>query len=382
MRVILMASRISKEARKERFVVAFIINPIAGMGGRVGLKGTDNILQEAIKRGAKPIAWKRAEEFLRSLRNYDKFMFIAPEGDMGGKVLRRVGIQRLVELRGYPDYPNTDPEDTKRAVREALNYDPDIIVFVGGDGTARDIISVCKEKPILGVPAGVKMYSSIFAISPRHAALVLEEFAESRRVVEGEILDIDEEAFRADELKLRLFGYAITPMSELLQGSKEISHGDSDKEAIAEYFVDEIFKEDNMYILGPGSTVYEIKKRILGRGTLLGVDIYSKDRCMFDVSEKGILKALEEQDYDEAYIVVTIIGGQGMLFGRGNQQISPEVIRRVGVKNIIVVADLLKVKRVKKAYIDLDDRELLKEFPEYIRVITGYNRFYVLPVLR
>lgn len=277
---------------------------------------------------------------------------------MGGRILERVGIRKYVKLRGYPNYPNTTAEDTKRAVLEALEYNPEVIVFVGGDGTARDIISVCKEKPILGVPAGVKMYSSVFALSPIHAALVLEKFKDHRVTSEGVILDIDEDAFRRDELKLRVFGYALTPSSEFIQGSKEISHGESDKEAIAEYFVDEIFDEENLYVLGPGSTVYEIKRKILGKGTLLGVDVYSKERFMFDVGEKEILEALDNLRYKKAYIVVTIIGGQGILFGRGNQQISSEVIRRIGVENIIVVADSLKVKRVKKAYVDLDDRGL------------------------
>jgi len=377
-----MSPEVSGEGEEEDLIVAFIVNPIAGMGGRVGLKGTDNVLQEAIRRGAKPIAWKRAEEFLLSFSSLDGIQFIAPEGDMGGRILERVGIRKYVKLRGYPNYPNTTAEDTKRAVLEALEYNPEVIVFVGGDGTARDIISVCKEKPILGVPAGVKMYSSVFALSPIHAALVLEKFKDHRVTSEGVILDIDEDAFRRDELKLRVFGYALTPSSEFIQGSKEISHGESDKEAIAEYFVDEIFDEENLYVLGPGSTVYEIKRKILGKGTLLGVDVYSKERFMFDVGEKEILEALDNLRYKKAYIVVTIIGGQGILFGRGNQQISSEVIRRIGVENIIVVADSLKVKRVKKAYVDLDDRGLLKEFPEYLRIITGYGRFSVLPVVR
>ncbi len=377
-----MSPEVPEEDEEKGLIVAFIVNPIAGMGGRVGLKGTDNVLQEAIRRGAKPIAWKRAEEFLLSFSSLDGIQFIAPEGDMGGRILERVGIRKYVKLRGYPNYPNTTAEDTKRAVLEALEYNPEVIVFVGGDGTARDIISVCKEKPILGVPAGVKMYSSVFALSPIHAALVLEKFKGHRVTSEGVILDIDEDAFRRDELKLRVFGYALTPSSEFIQGSKEISHGEFDKEAIAEYFVDEIFNEEDLYVLGPGSTVYEIKRKILGKGTLLGVDVYSKERFMFDVGEKEILEALDNLRYKKAYIVVTIIGGQGILFGRGNQQISSEVIRRIGVENIIVVADSLKVKRVKKAYVDLDDRDLLKEFPEYLRIITGYGRFSVLPVVR
>ena len=369
---------------KEKLIVTFVVNPIAGMGGRVGLKGTDNVLYEAIRKGAKPIAWKRAKDFLLSINRKENILFITPEGDMGSKVLKEARMSDLiyVKLRGYPNYPKTTAEDTKRAIMESLKYDPDIIVFVGGDGTARDVLEVCDKKPILGVPAGVKMYSSVFALSPAHAARVLEEFRERRELTEAIVLDIDEKAFRNDNLKLRIFGYAITPKSSYLQGSKEVSHGESDKEAIAEYFVEELFCEESLYILGPGTTVYEIKKRILNGGTLLGVDIYSKDRNFFDVSEREIINVLETHDYDKAYIVVTIIGGQGILFGRGNQQISSEVIRRVGIENIIVVSDSSKVKRVKKAYIDLDDQELLESFPKYIRVITGYGRFYMLPVER
>jgi len=366
----------------ETLKVAFLINPIAGMGGRVGLKGTDNMLEEALKRGATPIAWKRAEEFISSISNIEKMIFISPIGDMGTKVLKKFKKIQVIPIEGFPNYPYTSAEDTKRAVRLFLKYSPDIIVFVGGDGTARDIVSIVKDIPILGVPAGVKMYSSVFALTPRHAAMIVEEFLYKREVTESEVLDIDEEAFRHDRLEIKSFGYTLTPQSEFVQASKELSSSAYDKESIAEYFIDFIFDSKNLYILGPGTTVYEIKKRILGKGTILGVDIYSEEKCLFDVSERDILEALERFRYKKAFIVLTIIGGQGALFGRGNQQISSKIIEKVGIDNIIVVADSLKVRKLKRVYIDIDDEDIRASFPQYLRVLTGYGRYYLVEVMR
>jgi len=362
--------------------VAFLINPIAGMGGKVGLKGTDNMLEEALKRGATPIAWKRAEEFISSITNIERIVFISPTGDMGTRVLDEFSGLQVIPLEGFPNYPYTSAEDTKRAIKKFLKYFPDIIVFVGGDGTARDIVSIVKDIPILGVPAGVKMYSSVFALTPRHAAMILDEFLYRREVTEGEILDIDEEAFRHDKLEIKSFGFVLTPQSEFIQASKELSSSIYDKESIAEYFVEHIFDRESLYIFGPGTTLYEIKKRIMGGGTILGVDIYSKEKCLFDVSESDILEALEKFRYKKAFVVITIIGGQGALFGRGNQQISPNVIKKVGIDNIIVVADLVKVRRIRRLYIDVDDEEVRTAFPQYLRVLTGYGRYYLMEVLR
>ncbi len=347
------------------------------MGGRVGLKGTDGVLEEALRRGARPFSWEMGRRFLLSLEKLGvrDAEFVVPEGDMGEKCFEGLNF-KYERIEGNFRYPNTSPEDTKNCVKEMISRGCSIIVFVGGDGTARDVASSADEIPILGIPAGVKMYSSVFAETPEEGAYVLSEFLRRREVILGEILDIDEEAFRRDVLNIRLYAYHPTPRSEFLQSSKSLSHGEEDKKAIAEYFYEELFDPNSSYVLGPGTTVLEIKKKVLGRGTVLGVDLYVKGEGYFDVWEKQILELLSPP----AKIVVSPIGGQGFIFGRGNQQISPKVIRKVGVENVIVVSSKDKLLRIDSLKVYTGDPEVDLSFPDYIRVLTGYREWKLMPV--
>ncbi len=349
------------------------------MGGKVGLKGTDGVLNEAIRRGAKPFSWKIGKRFLEALKNLgaNSLTFLVPAGDMGEKCFQGLPFKYEV-LKGEFYYPKTSSEDTKECVREFVKRGCSLIVFVGGDGTARDVSSEADDIPILGIPAGVKMYSSVFAETPEEGAYIVLEFLKRRETVLGEILDIDEEAFRKDLLKIKLYKYHPTPKSEFLQSSKSISHGEEDKRAIAEYFYDELFDPKCSYVLGPGTTVFEIKKKILGKGTVLGVDLYANGRAYFDVWERKILELISEP----AKIVVSPIGGQGFIFGRGNQQISAEVIKRVGVENVIVVSSKDKLLGIDSLKVYTGDPEVDSSFPEYIRVITGYREWKLMRVKR
>ncbi|HDH07239.1 MAG TPA: hypothetical protein ENF87_02600, partial [Thermoproteales archaeon] len=175
--------------------VGFIVNPIAGMGGRVGLKGTDGVLEEALRRGATPVAPKRAREFLRALRELDvDAFFLAVSSPMGSELLEKEGFDYKVVLNVTS---RTTAEDTKKAAR-IMSSQVDILVFVGGDGTARDVLDVVDQKiPVIGVPAGVKMYSSVFGVNPRACAYLLKCFIEKRCGLKlAEVMDVDEEAFR------------------------------------------------------------------------------------------------------------------------------------------------------------------------------------------
>jgi len=361
--------------------VGMIINPIAGMGGKVALKGTDGVVEEAIKRGARPIAADVARLFLHELSNYaegkDAEFLTGPDGlgeevlaefDFPYEVIRHRDV-RYREVLGVR-IPDTDSDDTKELVKRMLGR-VELIVFAGGDGTARDVFSVAgREVPILGVPTGVKMFSGVFAASPEDAARLVVEFLNGNaKLVERDVMDLDENAFRNDEVRPKHYGKALTPYAELLlQGAKEPTKTDEaeDVDAIIEALAEEL--EDGIYFLGAGSTVKKLKDLLGINGTLLGVDIVEikngEARLLVkDAAEKDLLRFAGEN----TRIVVTVIGGLGFLFGRGNQQFSAEVLRRIPKENIIVVATPSKLRNgFVRVY--TGDREVDDKLRGYIRV--------------
>jgi predicted polyphosphate/ATP-dependent NAD kinase len=365
--------------------VGFLVNPIAGMGGAVGLKGTDGerTLREAMRKGAKPVSLEKARRFLEEAQRRDKHIeFLVAPGIMGADVASKLKLQH--ESVGRIGRTTTS-EDSVRIARLMKRRKAGLIVFCGGDGTARDVLKgVGRSTPVLGVPAGVKIYSSVFAINSVAAAESTVEFLNGqvpRRL--GEVVDVDEAAFRENRLSVKLFGYLTIPDSgPLMQGSKSATGSIEDVEldAIAEYFLEEI-ERDCVYVLGPGSTVERIGKRLGVKKTLLGVDVVKGDGTVLgmDVDEKALLRLVGE---GSVKIIISPIGGQGFLFGRGNQQISPEVLRRVGVKNVIVVASRSKIEalRPRRLLIDTGDDEIDREFRGYKRAITGYREEMVVKV--
>ncbi|CAD5243712.1 ATP-NAD kinase family protein [Thermococcus camini] len=364
--------------------IGLIINPIAGMGGRVALKGTDGVVEEAIQRGAKPIAADVARLFLHELNNYAEgrgVEFLTGPDGLGEEVLAEFDFPyevirhrdvRYREVLGVR-IPDTDSEDTKELVKRMLDQ-VELIVFAGGDGTARDVFSVARRKvPILGVPTGVKMFSGVFAASPEDAARLVAEFLKGNaELVERDVMDLDENAFRHDEVRPKHYGKALTPYAELLlQGAKEPTKTDEaeDVDAIIEALAEEL--EDGIYFLGAGSTLKKLKDLLGINGTLLGVDIVEikngEARLLVkDAAEKDLLRFAGEN----TRIVVTVIGGLGFLFGRGNQQFSAEVLRRIPKENIIVVATPSKLRngfvRVYTGNKEVDDK-----LRGYIRVRVG-----------
>lgn len=361
--------------------VGMIINPIAGMGGKVALKGTDGVVEEAIKRGARPIAADVARLFLHELSNYaegkDVEFLTGPNGlgeevlaefDFPYEVIRHRDV-RYREVFGVR-IPDTDSDDTKELVKRMLGR-VGLIVFAGGDGTARDVFSVAGRKvPILGVPTGVKMFSGVFAASPEDAARLVAEFLNGNAgLVERDVMDLDENAFRHDEVRPRHYGKALTPYAELLlQGAKEPTKTDEaeDVDAIIAALAEEL--EDGIYFLGAGSTVKKLKDLLGINGTLLGVDVVEikngEARLLVkDAAEKDLLRFAGEN----TRIVVTVIGGLGFLFGRGNQQFSADVLRRIPRENIIVVATPSKLRN---GFIRVytGDREVDEKLKGYIRV--------------
>jgi predicted polyphosphate/ATP-dependent NAD kinase len=168
----------------------------------------------------------------------------------------------------------------------------------------------------------------------------------------------------------------------LMQGSKSATGRSEDPEldAIAEYFL-EMIDPASTYILGPGSTVERIARRWGIKKTLLGVDVVKGDGTVLglDVDEKSLLSLI---DNGSVKIIISPIGGQGFLFGRGNQQISPEVIRIVGVENITVAGSRNKIEALhpRRLLTDSGDEEIDRRLRGYLRVITGYREELVVKV--
>lgn len=354
--------------------IGFLINPIAGLGGAVGLKGTDDdAFKKAIELGAKPVSTGRARIALEGVPKKNA-AFYTCSSIMGENLLEEREFNYEVV---YEAKERTTAGDTRKACRAFLIKGVDLILFSGGDGTARDVASVAGKKiPILGIPAGVKMNSSVFAVTPKIAGELLSSFfRENIEITEGEILDINEEAYRRGVFDVRLFGYALTLKAPFkIQGRKNIFHGvreEESKEEIARFAL-EFMDKETAYILGPGTTIKKICDLMGVRKTLLGVDVLKNGEVLAeDANEEKLLKLLETNP--KAKILVSPIGSQGFIFGRGNQQISSKAIRKAGVENILVFSTPHKLSQTPVLFVDTGDMELDARLVGKIRVITGYR---------
>lgn len=366
--------------------LGFVVNPVAGMGGAVGLKGTNgDAYFEALKLDAEPVTPQRAEQFLSNIKSKGELLILSAPSVMGEKIVEKTGIEyRVVGL--VEGKEKTSAEDTKRIVKEMMKKDVDLLVFVGGDGTSRDIYDVVGfDKPVLGVPSGVKMFGSVFAVNAKAAARVVDAFVGGNaEIVEKEVLDIDEEAFRKSKLSVKLYGYLKVPtMKDLVQAGKEpsrvgVSRGEN-KRAIGKHVVENM-AQDVLFLLGPGTTTRAITDELKVEKTLLGVDAVCDGELVGqDLNERGIMNLLSK--YGKARIVVSPIGGQGFIFGRGNQEFSPEVIRAVGKQNLVLVATREKMDKLRRLRVDTGDPEVDEMLNGYIRVVTGYNEEVMIKVV-
>ena len=355
--------------------LGLVINPIAGIGGRVGLKGSDGveIQKKALELGAVPQSLNRAVQALeRVTLMKDNIKIVTYPTKMGEDAAKECGFAPIVI--GSIKKDETTAEDTMNAAEEMLRLDVDLLLFAGGDGTARDIYNAIGEEIlVLGIPAGVKVHSAVFAVNSRSAGdLSVLYFQKRCGIREAEVMDVDEEAFRQGIVSAKLYGYLRIPFEKrLIQGVKTPSSG-GDMEAIACEVVDRM-KGNYLYVIGPGTTTRAIASKLGLNKTLVGVDVVSKGKLVsIDVNEVQLLKLLRKRN---AKIIITPIGGQGYIFGRGNQQISPEVIKKVGKNNIIVVATPEKINslRGRPFLVDTGDRTVDRMLSGYIRVITGYN---------
>ncbi|MDO8123490.1 MAG: ATP-NAD kinase family protein [Candidatus Hermodarchaeota archaeon] len=372
--------------------IGFLINPIAGMGGRVGLKGTDGVVEKAQQLGAQPVSPDRAVQFLRAfLRlhfNGSELEWVTCPEPMGARVLLEAGI--TPEVVPMELDTETQAEDTRRGIELFCEREVELIVFVGGDGTARDILDALGESKnvlVLGVPAGVKMYSGIFAVSPEAAAGVVIDWLKGETTAEPfEIMDANEEAIRSDQFAIELYGYLHGPLVPTrMPGAKFTSpttvNERENQEAVARTIIEDMVEGDT-YILGPGSTVRAVTKQLGIEKTLLGVDLYQKGKIHLDVNEQQLLELVP--DFLQTWIIVSPIGNQGILFGRGNQQISPNIIRRIPPEQILVVATHSKIGSLAERglHVDTGDSDIDKLLSGYIRVLVDYRTWRMVKITR
>jgi predicted polyphosphate/ATP-dependent NAD kinase len=364
--------------KETKHCLGLIVNPVAGLGGRVGLKGSDGLeIQERARAlGAQPAALERATEALRALAALPDLELLTYPGEMGAAAARMSGLAATVI--GTIQAGRTTAADTRRAAQEMHDLPVELLLFAGGDGTARDIYNaVGLDLPVLGIPAGVKIHSAVYATSPRSAGELATLYLQGRvpRLREAEVVDIDEEAFRQGVVAARLYGYLRVPYRrQLVQGVKTASPAAEQEtvRAIARAVVERM-EAGCLYIVGPGTTTRAVAAALGLEKTLLGVDVIANGKVL--AADAGEAQLLELVRGRRARIIVTPIGGQGYLFGRGNQPISPQVIQAVGPANVVVVSTPQKLQalRGRPLLVDSGDEAIDRLLSGYVRVVTGYN---------
>jgi len=354
--------------------LGLIVNPIAGIGGRLALKGSDDraAVDRALRDGAQPVAPARARRALDVLRvQAPGSEVLAAAGGMGAELAAELGFA-VTELDHRPATPTT-AVDTRAVARELLGRDVDLLLFAGGDGTARDVASAVRtELPVLGVPSGVKMRSAVFGTTPEAAGEAAARYLASPDaypLVEREVLDA------ADGVESELFAVARSPhVGARLQAGKATARPAD--EAALTALCEEIAREmapGRLYLVGPGTTTGRILAALGVEGTALGVDaVLDGELLASDLDENELLGLLDA--HPEAALVLGVIGGQGFLLGRGNQQVSARVLRRIDTESLVIVAGADKVSALDPPvlHVDLGDGE-------HESLLEGYRRVRVAP---
>ena len=366
--------------------LGLIVNPIAGMGGSVGLKGTDGGLAAvARKLGVSPVASERARKALSQLSGFGASLTVLTcAGEMGADAAAIAGLQpRVLATAADRD---TIAADTRAGAIAIADSDADLLLFVGGDGTARDVLeAVDRRVPVLGVPSGVKMHSAVFAATARAAGEIAARFlrARDRKSLLGDAEILDRDANGTGEASPRLYGIMRTPRSGFLVPGAKASSAVSEQAALEAAIARVVARMDDSRIslLGPGTTMQLAKRQIGFEGTLLGIDAVQHGSCLAtDIGEREILRLLGR--YARGRIVVSVVGGQGFLFGRGNQQLSATVIRRVGKANIDIVSSLEKLTALPWGclLVDTGDEALDEELAGHLPVLVSGNRTAMMPI--
>lgn len=363
--------------------VGLIVNPLAGIGGPAGLKGSDADTTVAIakSRGVTSKISQRLDPVLQVLAD-SSIHCITAAGSLGGDWCKAKNLQH--ELVGIEVPDVTSADHTRTAARAITEHSPDLLVFVGGDGTARDVLdAVGDSQTVLGVPAGVKMHSGVFANNPSAAAEVIRQMSLGELVTVGlaEVRDIDEEAFKQGVVKAAYYGEMWVP--EALRYIQQVKSGGVEVEALA---VNEIVAEvvsqlddQTTYIVGSGSTTAAVMEHLAVPNTLLGVDVIRNGELVLaDAYESQLFELVQKE---HCKVLLTVIGGQGHLLGRGNQQLSARVIKAIGKDNLMVIATKTKLESLPDGIVvDSGDSDLDQELCGFIRVITGFEDAVLCPV--
>ena len=371
------------ETPLQRFRIGLIINPLAGLGGQAALKGSDNVADQALAMGVQPLANERVRQAMQGVLPYaERIELLVAPGAMGADLVAEMGLEH--QVIGQLANARTQAEDTCRLATELVDRGVDLLLFAGGDGTARDICSsIPAGQLVLGIPAGVKIHSGVYAVNPRAAGELVSLLVRGElvRLGEAEVRDIDEEAFREGRVRTRHFGELAIPeegrfVQQVKQGGRETETLVLDD--IAAWLQEE--DPEISWILGPGSTNLGLLEAMGLEGTLLGVDVLRDGQLLaVDATEQQLWQLLQQGG--EWRILVTAIGGQGHILGRGNQQISPRVVRAVGLDNLLVVATKTKLKTLagRPFLLDSGDAELDQQLTGLRRVLSGYREEMLYP---
>lgn len=367
--------------RSAIFKLGILVNPFAGIGGALALKGSDGaeIREKALAMGAEKKANEKMAKALSILEALSgKFTVVTAAGDMGETVCESLGIP--YEVIYTPSAAQTEGEDSERAAKAMVEANVDLLLFAGGDGTARNICSVVgTQVPVLGVPAGCKIHSGVYCVSPSAAGQVVSQMIAGELVSEmdAEVRDIDENAFREGKVIAKHYGEMRVPAE--LTYVQAVKMGGKEDEALVlddiAAYVGEIIDDepDTYFVMGSGSTVGAVMDFLGLENTLLGVDVVKQGELIAsDVTASELIALTHDKP---TKVILTVIGGQGHLLGRGNQQLSPAFIRQIGKQNMLVVATKQKLQALngKPLRLDSSDATLDAELAGAFTVITGYK---------
>ena len=365
--------------------IGLIVNPDAGLGGRLGFKGSDGRAAEARSAGAEDRSGPRMRLALeRCSDRLENVEILTCSGRMGSDW---IPIKHTVV---YETPEQTSAETTRDAVSELCKSDIELLLYAGGDGTTRDIIEALpnSELPVIGVPGGVKMHSGCFAASPNAAAEVLVAWLNGDLLLaRTEVMDLDEEVYRQGRWSVRMYGEAMMPASpRWMQGAKmrvQAAEEEDVLEALGDH-INEVLVADSerLVIWGSGGTLRTIAEGLGFEPTLLGIDAtLGEEQIGTDLNEESLLDLISNHKGD-CTLLVSPMGGQGFLLGRGNLQLSPEVLRAIGIDAVLGVVTPAKMLTVAQLRIDTGDTELDAEFQakKYLKVLQGYRTTRLLRV--